>query len=42
MEQIAQEILEEEVIEGKKLQSLLDQARSIQQHTHPESEVVSV
>lgn len=42
MEQIAQEILEVEVIEGKKLQSLLDQARSIQQHTHPESEVVSV
>ena len=42
LEQIAEEILEVEVIEGKKLQSLLDQAQSPQQHTETESEVVSV
>ena len=41
LEQIAEEILEVEVIEGKKLQSLLNQAQSPQQHT-PESEVVTV
>ena len=42
LEQIAEEILEVEVIEGKKLQSLLDQAQSSQQHTEEGSEVVSV
>ena len=42
LEQIAEEILEVEVIEGEKLQSLLDQAQSPQQHTETESEVVSV
>ena len=39
LEQIAQEILEVEVIEGQKLQSLLDRAEKPQQHTE-ESETV--
>ena len=39
LEQIAQEILEVEVIEGDKLQSLLDQAQ--QQHTEPSSTVLT-
>ena len=39
LEQIAQEILEVEVIEGEKLQSLLDRAEKPQQHTE-ESETV--
>ncbi len=42
LEQIAQQILEVEVIEGEKLQSLLNQAESPQQHTEQESETVSV
>ena len=42
LEQIAEEILEVEVIEGKKLQSLLDRAQSPEQHTETESEVVSI
>ena len=42
LEQIAQEILEIEVIEGNKLQTLLNQAESPQQHTEQESETVSV
>jgi len=39
LEQIAQEISEVEVIEGEKLQSLLDRAEKLQQHTE-ESETV--
>ena len=39
LEQIAQEILETEVIEGDKLQSLLDKANSSQQHTKLEESV---
>ena len=39
LEQIAQEILEVEVIEGDKLQSLLEQAKSSQQHTELETGV---
>lgn len=42
LEQIAEEILEVEVIEGNKLQSLLDKAQSPQQHNEIGSEVVSV
>ena len=37
LEQIAQEILEVEVIEGQKLQSLLDRAEKPQQHTESET-----
>ena len=39
LEQIAREILEVEVIEGDKLQSLLKQAESSQQHTESKTEV---
>ena len=42
LEQIAQEILEVEVIEGEKLQSLLNQAEKSQQHTEQESESLMV
>ncbi|NJK55934.1 MAG: ATP-dependent zinc metalloprotease FtsH [Pleurocapsa sp. SU_5_0] len=42
LEQIAQEILEVEVIEGSKLQSLLDQAELPQGHTELEQESVIV
>ena len=42
LEQIAQEILEVEVIEGEKLQSLLNQAKKSQQHTEQESESLMV
>ena len=41
LEQIAQEILEVEVIEGEKLQSLLNQAESPQQHTEESSTVLA-
>lgn len=42
LEQIAQEILEVEVIEGSKLQSLLDQAELPQEHTELEQKSVIV
>ena len=42
LEQIAEEILEVEVIEGEKLQSLLNQAKSPSSHTESESEPVAV
>ena len=42
LEQIAEEILEVEVIEGEKLQSLLNQAKSPSEHTEQESEPVAV
>ncbi len=41
VEQIAQEILEVEVIEGDKLQSLLDQAQKPQEHTEEPSTVLA-
>ena len=42
LEKIAEEILEVEVIEGEKLQSLLGKAESPQQHTELESDTVLV
>ena len=41
LEQIAREILEVEVIEGKKLQDMLDQAQKPQQHTEDPSTVLA-